>query len=177
METPYIRFGKVVRELRVRNQETRRELSLNLEIAESLLAAIEKGELQPTEELVDQLVSHFELDEHSGDNLWRLAGYSDDIGDQAVTPIMVPLPDLKINYTDLVHVSVNNFGLVLNFMQHSGPSNNPMVVARLGMSKDHAKSVIAVMGDAIAKSEEQDKQRHTKKQPLSLPEQHPRKNS
>ena len=171
MEAPYVRFGKIVKELRTRLQESRKELCMTLEIHEPLLAAIESGETQPTEELVDQIISHFDLDDSSANNLWRLAGYFEAIThEHAAIPVFVTLPELKINYTDLVHVSVNNFGLVLNFMQNAGPNNQPMVVSRLGMSREHALSVIEVMSDAIKKSVEQDKQNRVKKLPLGLPE-------
>ncbi len=170
MESPYSRFGKIVKELRKRLQETQSELSLTLEINEPLLIAIENGEMQPTEELVDQIISHFDLDEHSANNLWRLAGYTDmNQQEGGPVPVFVPLPELKIAYTDLVHVSINNFGIVLNFMQNGGINNQPMVVSRLGMSKEHAQSVIDVMSEAIRKSAEQDKQNQIQKKPLSLP--------
>lgn len=171
MNSPYLRFGKIIQELRKRLHESKKELCLTLEINEQLLTSIENGETQPTEEIVDQLANHFNLDESSANNLWQLAGYSDNSSaENSSMPVYVPLPDLKISYTDLVHVTVNKFGLVLNFMQGTGINNQPMIVSRLGMSREHALSIVEVMVDALKKSVEQDRKKNPKKNTLGLPE-------
>ena len=95
-----------------------------------------------------------------------LAGFNNDkLEDMVSQTAFMPLSELKISYTDMVHVSVNNFGVVLNFMQNVGPQNHPVVVSRLGMSKEHAQSVIDVLTRTLAVSSE-----HHKKTPLNLPE-------
>jgi hypothetical protein len=64
----------------------------------------------------------------------------------------------------MVHVTVNNFGVVLSFMQNIGPHNQPIVVSRLGMSKEHAKSVVDVLSRTLKASVDQ-----VPKKPLELP--------
>ena len=61
--------------------------------------------------------------------------------------------DLRVVYTDMVHVAVNDFGLVMNFMQTAGPANKPLAIARVGMSREHAKSVLEVLQRTLAQSE------------------------
>jgi hypothetical protein len=167
----FAKFGTAVKTLRVQLQETPGELCASLEIDVELLTLIESGDIQPSEDIVDQLVSHFQLSDTDAHNFWKLAGYDETPEDKdKPQAIFVPFNELKISYTDLVHVAVSNHGVVLNFMQGSTPGLPPMVVARLGMSKEHAMSVMEVMANALKKSIEQEKESISKKnqKPLEL---------
>ena len=44
-----------------------------------------------------------------------------------------------IFYTDSISMTANQDGLVLDVMQRIGNTNRARVVARIGMSRDHAK--------------------------------------
>ena len=162
--SPYVKFGEVLHTLRRAYHVSKKEFCGALEINEEYLAKLEEGVEKPSEELIEQMISHFALDDNIADNLWRLAGFSNDkLEDMMAQTATLPLSELKVAYTDMVHVSVNNFGVVLNFMQNVGPSNNPVVVSRLGMSKEHAKSVVDVLSRTLKASSEQQK-----KKPLEL---------
>lgn len=153
----FAKFGTVLKELRKRVQEPKQELCMTLEIDETHLDLLESGVLQPSEDIVDQLIAHFDLDDQAAQNMWKLAGYPDVVDSVDHTmPVFVPLHDLKITYTDLLHVTVSNHGVVLNFMQGSTPGLPPIVVSRLGMSREHAVSVLEVMSSALKKSLDQD---------------------
>ena len=161
----YQKFGKVLHSLRRKYHVTKSELCGALEINEELLSSIELGLVRPSEDLVELMISHFALDDQLADNLWLLAGYPlERLEDVTVQIAQTTLSELKVTYTDLVHISVNNFGVVLNFMQNVGPHNQPMVVSRLGMSKEHAKSV----ADIITRTLEASKNKKAKKT-LELP--------
>jgi transcriptional regulator with XRE-family HTH domain len=139
---PYQKFGKVLHSLRRKYHITSTELCGALEISEEYLASLERGNEHPSEDLIELMISHFSLDDQLADNLWLLAGYPlERLEDVTVQIAQLPMSELKISYTDMVHISVNNFGVVLNFMQNVSPNNQPLVVSRLGMSKEHAKSV------------------------------------
>jgi hypothetical protein len=58
-----------------------------------------------------------------------------------------------ILYTDTVYVGSNEFGVVLDFAQRLGPSNQQQVVGRMGMSVDHARKMIEVIQDHLEKHE------------------------
>ena len=162
---PYQKFGQVLHSLRRKYHSTKNELCGSLEISEEYLAALELGTERPSEDLIELMISHFALDDNLADNLWILAGYPlERLEDVTVQIAQMPISELKISYTDMVHISVNNFGVVLNFMQNMSPNNQPMVVSRLGMSKEHAKSV----ADLIYKTLEASKQPKAKKT-LELP--------
>jgi hypothetical protein len=51
----------------------------------------------------------------------------------------------RILFTDVVDITVNNYGVVMNFMQGATPQSKPSTVARVGMSREHAKSVLEIL--------------------------------
>lgn len=53
--------------------------------------------------------------------------------------INVNLDTTPILYTDNVFISVNESGIVLDFSQQLASTNQARIVARIGMSRDHAK--------------------------------------
>lgn len=140
---PYQKFGKALHTLRRKYHTSRKELCSALEIDDEYLTLLEEGNERPSEDIVEQMISLFSLDNNLADNLWVLAGYPPTGVDELSTMqiAQLPLSELKVSYTDMVHISVNNFGVVLNFMQNLSPGNQPFVVSRLGMSKEHARSV------------------------------------
>jgi selenocysteine lyase/cysteine desulfurase len=48
-------------------------------------------------------------------------------------------------YTDSVFVTTGKFGVVLDFAQSMGSTNQQNVVARVGMSKEHALALLNVL--------------------------------
>ncbi len=158
---PFAHLGKHLQQLREGRSETLAEVSGAVEIDIEQLTMYELGKARPSEDILLLLISHFATQEDEAMKLWELAGYSDEkqtslpneIIVDAQNTVMVMPADARIAYTDMVHVMVNNYGVVLNFMQGAGPNNQPLAVARLGMSKEHAKSVLEVLKRTLEKSE------------------------
>jgi transcriptional regulator with XRE-family HTH domain len=153
---PYRSFGEVLKKLRSKAAKTSAEVSGAVEIDETRLKSYESGEQRPTEDILLLLIQHFALKEDQADELWKLAGYSgqpdeekyfinDEQGNPQHMTVGVTAHDARIVYTDMIQVMVNNFGVIVNFMQGAGPSNQPLAVSRVGMSKEHARSVIEVL--------------------------------
>lgn len=145
------KFGNALRTLRRRRHETLAEISGAIELDINKLDEIEAGKLQPSEETVLLLISHFSLKEDEAVSFWQLAGYDqsrfgvyteDNLNEQNA---FVAPSDSRILYTDMVHVSVNNYGVVVNFLQGMGMDGKPLVVSRVGMSREHANSLIDVL--------------------------------
>jgi hypothetical protein len=152
--TPFEPLGKQLKRMRISRQESLAEVSGAVEIDIDDLQTIEQGVVCPNEDILMLLISHFGIKEDEAEKLWGLAGYdksglpivtaSND--DQALKPAVIVTPeDLKIVYTDMVHVSVNNFGVIMNFMQGAGPNSPPLAIARVGMSREHAESVVEIL--------------------------------
>lgn len=160
---PFRPLGLRLKQIREKLQESVAEVSGAVEIDSDVLVAIEQGKERPSEDILLLLISHFGAKEDEATKLWEMAGYdqnavpmsnmvNDDAGNAVQTVVVMPM-DMRISYTDQVHVMVNNYGVVMNFMQSGGPNNQPLAVARLGMSKEHAKSVLEVLQKTLAQSE------------------------
>lgn len=159
---PFSTFGQALKELRQKTSKTQVEVSGAVEIDLSSLISFELGETRPSEDILLLIIQHFELKDQEAAELWRLAGYghlpmdearyfmNDDSGDlRTHATISVSSDDARIVYTDMVQVMVNNYGVIINFMQGAGVGNGPLAVARVGMSKEHAKSVLEVLNTTL----------------------------
>jgi transcriptional regulator with XRE-family HTH domain len=153
---PYQSFGEVLKKLRSKAAKSSAEVSSAIEIDESRLQKYEAGEQRPTEDILLLLIQHFELQDDQATELWKLAGYSgepeedqyfinDESGGAQQITVGITPQDARIVYTDMIQVMVNNYGVIINFMQGAGPSNQPLAVSRVGMSKEHARSVLEVL--------------------------------
>lgn len=152
---PFQPLGKQLKSMREKLRESLADVSGAVEIDPEALSSYEDGTNRPAEEILLLLISHFSTKEDQAAKLWHLAGYdqdelplqssTNDTSGQIQNSVALLPNDAKIVYTDMVHVMVNNYGVVLNFMQTSGPNNQPMAVSRVGMSREHAQSVLDVL--------------------------------
>ena len=157
----YRPLGKKLKNLRDKAKETLADASGAVEIDVKVLAGYELGQSRPTEDVLLLLISHFGVRDAEAVTLWELAGYGSPkmagafLANDALP--MVPLlgePDAQhIMFTDIVDVIVNNYGVVMNFMQGAGPNTRPNTVARVGMSREHAKSVLQILQVTLSQTE------------------------
>lgn len=145
---PYKTIGWHLKFAREQLKESLAEVSGAVEIEETTLVQIENGERRPSEEILLLLISHLNLEDAEATSLWELAGYDREETDfaqssQTSSPVV---------YTDAVDATVNDYGVVLEFMQGSGPGNRLSPVARVGMSKEHAKHLLNVLHNTLNQS-------------------------
>lgn len=167
---PYKTLGGRLRAMRERLRESLAEVAGSVEIEPDALVTIEEGKSRPSEDILLLLISHFAVKEDEAIALWELAGYERLDGfsqgntndDSAKGSVMMLPIDARIAYTDMAHVVVNDHGVVLNFMQTNGPSNQPMIVSRLGMSREHAQSIIELLQKTLSGAQQSPS-------PLALP--------
>ncbi len=69
--------------------------------------------------------------------------------------VSVNLDTTPILYTDNIQMTTNEDGIVLNVGQVLYPFNQLRIVARIGMSRVHAKKLLAEFGRLLAMSEGQ----------------------
>lgn len=155
----------MLRELRERQRKSAAEVSGAVEITESRLQEYELGKARPSEDVLMLLIQHFDLADEQAKELWRLAGYpnfdadeaqyftNDDSGEVRTLSTIAPAQDMRIVYTDMVQVMVNNYGVIINFMQGSGLNNQPLAVARVGMSREHARSILQVLTKTLEQAD------------------------
>jgi transcriptional regulator with XRE-family HTH domain len=158
---PYKQLGERLKSLRINSKQTIAEVSGAVEIDSVVYERIELGEQRPAEDILALLISYFNIKDEEATAIWQLAGY-DDGKNPAISqssfelnqPIAMIMPmDQRVVYTDMVHVTVNNFGVIMNFMQGSAPNTQPLAVARIGMSKEHARSVIDILQQSLKQSD------------------------
>lgn len=53
-------------------------------------------------------------------------------------------------YTDNIFMTSHEFGIVIDFGQKMGPTNETRIVSRIGMSREHAKKFLAELGKMLA---------------------------
>lgn len=167
MDKPrYYRFGTQLKKIRENAKESVLDVCGAVETEPTVIKQLESGVRQPTEDIVLLLISHFALKEDDALNLWKLAGYDQDrtgmssldSDDQPkATKAYITAGDVRILYTDMVHVKSNKHGLVINFLQSLGADDHNMAVARVGMSHVHAESLLEVLQQTINESKKQQK--------------------
>lgn len=68
--------------------------------------------------------------------------------------VQINIPEDKpILYTSGVFINANPLGVVLNFAQQVGPTNQQIVVSRVGMSVEHAKILAQRINELIKQGE------------------------
>ena len=68
--------------------------------------------------------------------------------------VQVKLPgNVPVLYSDSTFLTINDYGVVLDFAQRVGPTNQQNIVARIGMSKEHARILIERLSGLLVKSE------------------------
>lgn len=153
--TPYRPLGRQLKQLRTRLNESLAEASGAVEIDIRELASFELGKNKPSEEVLLLLISHFGARDDEAVSMWEMAGYGTEkipVARMDNTPspaYAAPGADERVLFTDVVDIMVNNYGVVMNFMQ-SGPAGTPRTVARMGMSREHAKSVLDVLNATLS---------------------------
>lgn len=155
---PYEAFGARIKFLREQWQQTLSEVSGTLEIEEASLIEIEAGKSLPPGDVLDMLISHFLLTEDQAQDLRDLVEDQNDQTSEALIngledfltkQVVMYMPvDGKVVYTDNMQATVNDYGVILEFMQRTGPGQ-PSVVSRIGMSRDHAEKIIEVMQNTL----------------------------
>jgi transcriptional regulator with XRE-family HTH domain len=160
-KSPYRPLGRRLKALREKAKESLAEVSGAVEIDVRELASFELGQARPNEEVLLMLISHFSAQDEEAVQLWELAGYgvtkissAQMISDISISGQATTSTSNPILFTDVVDIMVNNYGVVMNFMQSSGPSSKPNTVARIGMSREHAKSVLQILQVTLSQTEQ-----------------------
>lgn len=155
-QLPYESLGFQLKHLREHHSESLAEVSGAVEIDEKELNLIEAGQQRPSEDILLLLISHFAVHDDKAAELWQLAGYdksaTEENRDQAQanrTQTMMVMIDPRVMYSDTVEVVASIQGVVLNFSQSSGPNNQPLTIARIGMSHSQAKTVMGILHQVL----------------------------
>jgi DNA-binding XRE family transcriptional regulator len=149
-------FGARLKFLREQWQQSVRDVCNTLEIDEKTLNALEAGKALPSPEILDMLISHFLLTEDQAQDLRELLedqrdeeGLAGNIEDILSKQLVMLLPvDNRVVYTDSMQATVNESGVILQFMQQAGNGQN-VPISRVGMSRQHAERVVKVIQETL----------------------------
>lgn len=157
-QLPYEPLGAQLKRLRERNRESVAEVSGAVEIDEKDLAKIESGTERPSEDILLLLISHFAVEDDTAAELWQLAGYDraqaegepeQDSANAARSQTLMVMIDPRVMYSDSFEVVANNRGVVLSFSQAAAQPGQPLTVARIGMSREQAKTIMGILHQAL----------------------------
>lgn len=164
-ELPYQALGQRLRAVRQKLQESLNDVSGAVEIEPLRLERIEQGFECPSEDILELLIRHFDIQSDEAAGLWQLAGYEMDCDHdhtqdlEDLTPpqthhgtIMIMALDPRVVYSDHVQVTANPNGVVLNFAQTTNMLQ-PLTAARVGMSRKQAKQVMHAIQEALIRSQ------------------------
>ena len=167
-------LGQELRNIRKEADQSLAEVSNALDIDRAYLNKIELGKHKPSLSLLNKILAHFSVDgvlanrlrdllergpvEHVVVDAFKKERSSDmpDAikADQHPGQIAMDPSKTQIVYTDSTFVSSSDYGLVLDVAQTvAGNPKQQFVVARIGMSFDHAKKLLEVMNDHLQKHE------------------------
>ena len=170
-QKPYQHLGAKLKSLRRSTNESLAEVSGAVEIEENILERYEAGIDRPDEEILNLLINHYRLGDHSAAQLWDMAGYDQTPEEAAVIEeamaaakqlIMVLATDARTLYTDGMQIDCNKNGIQLTFTQTT-LQNKVLPVSRVGMSYEQADEVMRALAVALTYA------RFGQKQPLLPP--------
>lgn len=163
----YLSLGKKLKNLREAAKQSIVDVSGAVEIDATQLARYELGQGRPSEDVLLLILSYFDVEDSEAAKIWEMAGYNlsktivpDSISEKQKTDLASKssVDQKHIIFTDVVDVIVNNYGVVMNFMQNSGSKSEPVTVARVGMSREHAKSVLKILQMTLNQTEKSPQQ-------------------
>lgn len=167
---PHKTFGRYLKTMRQKLQESLGEVSGAVEIAVEQLDRYERGAELPNEDILMLLICHFNLGDDEAVELWELAGYdlndrrlvgeredrddaaeSNDQFTQAAgspVPVMMITLDNRVLYTNGAEIVTDESGVVVNFMQSDG-NKQRYAVSRMGMSYVQAEQLVQNLHRAL----------------------------
>lgn len=167
----YEGLGKELRALRSKSLLNITVAAKAIGIDRSHLSKLENGHERPSIEVLNNIIRHYSLSRDEAFHLSTLAGYRQglvveeqggkggiNMNDNPSAPVQgenkvglqVNMPNnLAVLYTDSVFLTTNDYGIIFDFAQSVGPTNQQNVISRLGMSKDHAKALLKVLAEKL----------------------------
>jgi DNA-binding XRE family transcriptional regulator len=167
-------LGEKIRTIRKGRGESLAATAQAISTDRAYLNKIELGKIRPSERLLDNIIDHFAVEANLAATLKQLAGHvphdvavvdTEGIHNMASQFPVAPAPaqrvaQITVNpqqtpvlYTDSIIVGSSEFGLVLDVAQSVGNGTQQTVVARIGMSFEHAKRLLTNINDHIEKNE------------------------
>jgi transcriptional regulator with XRE-family HTH domain len=163
---PYKLLGQKIKSLRKSFDESIKDVSSAVEIDPSELLKIESGLIRPSEEVLIQIISHFNLSDNEALSFWQLANYDNQpamlnnitsnlfsklMNDNQVSNLIMLFPvEQRPFYSDHLEIILGESGLVINFNQKI--NNQVIPISKIGMSLEQAKVLYQTLESALLQS-------------------------
>lgn len=163
-----ISLGLEIRRLREKAGLSLVEAAKAIGITRSHLNKIELDQSRPSQKKLKLILDYFGVDPSGSEILKQLASRRAnkvttketqmnnkvDANSQKATTSVAIDPNAKpVLYSESVFIQSSDFGLTMDFAQRVGLSDQQFVVARIGMSFEHANKMIEVINDQLQKHE------------------------
>ena len=146
---PFVSLGKELKALRAKSKESLAEVSGAVEIDVMELVSFENGQKKPSEDILLLLISHFGAQGEQAVQLWEMAGYS-------LFKVEPTAQELPILYTDTADVTASQNGVSITFAHINYSNLGVSPLAKLGMSREHAKRLAEAIRKTLEKTEKPD---------------------
>jgi transcriptional regulator with XRE-family HTH domain len=161
------KLGQKIKFYQFSKEESVTTVARYIDVDRAYLSRIENGHERPSEKLLNDLISHFNLSSNEANELFVLAGYKSGAvaaqsskGEKPMTnefklPVEGQQRQLQFNkpiglstlYSDSVVIKSNQWGIVFDFGQ-SASQDQTNIVSSIGMSREHARALL----DALKKN-------------------------
>lgn len=167
-------LGQEIRNYRKAAKQSLETTAGVLGIDRSHLNKIELGIYKPSEKLLNQIIAHFSVEGIKANRLRDLLTHgpvehvvvegiqrkeemketkSEITVEQPSVQVTIDPAKVQVLYTDSTFVNSSDYGLVLDVAQTAPGNSQQFIVARIGMSFEHAKKLVEVMNDHLLKNE------------------------
>jgi transcriptional regulator with XRE-family HTH domain len=167
-------FGKQLQKYRHQRGTSITHVAQSIGVDRSYLSKLEHGHERPSITILNSLIHYYALSYkkafilscligYSGKGLMLVKAYREEVNKMNEKTAQNSSTQLNINnaipvlYTDSVLITTNTFGLVFDFAQSMGPTNQQNVVARVGMSKEHAEALLKILQEKLSSKEAENK--------------------
>jgi|SRR3989344_811078 len=170
-------LGKKIKSYRLLQKESITSASKTMGINRTYLSKLENGHIKPSLDVLNLLVKHYSLSQQESRLLSNLANHGGgglmlENFERKEEPRMeekiIPEPNLSqgvqvnvsdktpVLYTDSVFVTSSQYGVVFDFAQNMASTKQQNIVARVGMSREHAEALLKVLHERLNKGEQKE---------------------
>ena len=159
--------------LRINRGISANELAKGLGYSRGYISLIESGKMKPTVELLSKYVLFFNLKSNdinlpeevllvvkqnenpvqreytSGEDKLLESKVPGELTKKMVNLNFRVPADIKVLYSDIVSLSTSEFGVVLDFGQRMGSTDEVTIVSRIGLSPKHGKALMKLLEDKL----------------------------
>lgn len=162
------KIGKIIKKYRTSLGLTSAEAAEKLEVSRPYYSRLENGKEKPALHLINKLESKFELSVPDVLDLMRYSGNAENPspadsnmgqiqlaeGVPEGESVQINPQEQKVLFSDTMFITVNDNGVVFDFGQKLGPTEQTFVVSRIGVSKTHAEKIHNLLGQQLNKSKD-----------------------